>query len=119
MPSKTHIPKAVRRAVWLQYIGPKFKSKCYVKWCPNYIDALGSWHVGHNIPESQGGTLSIDNLRPICADCNLGMGDRYTIEEWSDTFSGKNKGLCNAVRGLLKLSCWKPTIEAKPSSEQP
>ena len=38
---------------------------------------------GHNIPESKGGTLNIDNLRPICAKCNRSMGDDYTIDEFS------------------------------------
>ena len=42
------------------------------------------FEVGHNIPESKGGTLDLDNLRPICHQCNIGMGNQYTIDEWSD-----------------------------------
>ena len=40
-----------------------------------------SW--GHNIPESHGGATNINNLKPICARCNLSMGNYYSIEEWS------------------------------------
>jgi 5-methylcytosine-specific restriction endonuclease McrA len=41
------------------------------------------FHVGHNIPESKGGKTNINNLKPICARCNLSMGSQYSIEEWS------------------------------------
>lgn len=81
------IPKAVRKAVWIKYIGKRWSSPCYVSWCSNKLDVLGSWHAGHNIPVSKGGDYSLENLRPICADCNLGMGNRYTINEWSNMFS--------------------------------
>jgi len=39
-------------------------------------------HVGHDQPESKGGTLDINNIKPICARCNLSMSDNYTIKEW-------------------------------------
>jgi len=84
--TKLNIPKRIRALVWKQYIGKKWKGKCYVEWCNNKFDVLSSWHVGHNLPESKGGTLNIKNLRPICCDCNLGMGNRYTIDEWSDFY---------------------------------
>ena len=41
------------------------------------------FHVGHNIPEAKGGTLSLENLRPICSRCNHSMGCQYTITEWT------------------------------------
>ena len=40
---------------------------------------FGIFYVGHNKPESRGGTLSINNLKPICSRCNLSMSDNYTI----------------------------------------
>lgn len=79
---KDRIPKALREQVWVTYIGNKFKTKCTVSWCRNKITVF-DYHVGHNIPESQGGTLSISNLRPICARCNLSMSDNYSIDEWN------------------------------------
>jgi 5-methylcytosine-specific restriction endonuclease McrA len=79
---KEPIPKAVREQTWLVYVGPQFKSKCLVTWCTNEINVF-DFHTGHNIPEKEGGTLDISNLRPICARCNLSMGSTYTITEWS------------------------------------
>lgn len=80
--SKETIPKAIREQVWLKYQGTAFEAKCTVVWCKNKINTF-DFHVGHNIPESKGGTLDITNLRPICARCNLSMGAKYTIAEWS------------------------------------
>lgn len=79
---KDRIPKALREQVWLTYIGNKFKAKCKVVWCKNTITVF-DFHVAHNIPESVGGTLSITNLQPICARCNLSMSDNYSIDTWN------------------------------------
>ncbi len=78
---KDKIPKALREQVWLHYSKKEFEVKCPIKWCQNKITPF-SFHVGHNIPEANGGTLEIANLRPICANCNLSMGSKYTIDDW-------------------------------------
>ena len=80
--AKAKIPKALREQVWLHYNGTQFNRKCFVEWCTNIISPF-SFEVGHNIPESRGGSLDISNLRPICAKCNRSMGDSYTIDEFS------------------------------------
>ena len=80
--SKEQIPKRVRELVWTTYNGEVFTSKCYVSWCTNNINVF-SFQTGHDIPESKGGTLDIDNLKPICGSCNLSMGNKYSITEWS------------------------------------
>lgn len=81
---KKSIPKTVRRKVWEKVHGEhKAKGKCYVKWCQRILDKM-DFQAGHNIPESKGGSIHITNLFPICGDCNQGMGDRFTIDEWSD-----------------------------------
>ena len=79
--SKTTIPLALRQQVWKTYVGTKFESKCLIRWCTNRITAF-EYDVGHNIPESKGGTLDISNLRPICHKCNNSMSNTYTIDEW-------------------------------------
>ena len=88
--TKTKIPKAVREQVWIKFIGRRFNSKCYINWCKNNINVF-NFHVGHNIPESKGGTLDLNNLRPICSRCNLSMSNNYTITEWDKLNSKKNK----------------------------
>ena len=80
---KANVPKALREQVWIKYIGKKYNSKCYVHWCKNEMDVF-NFHIGHNIPESKGGDLSIENLRPICSRCNLSMSNNYTIDEWQN-----------------------------------
>jgi hypothetical protein len=79
---KVPIPIALRQQVWKTYIGPKFQAKCLVRWCTNQITAF-EFDVGHNVPESKGGTLDILNLRPICHKCNISMSNTYTIDEWN------------------------------------
>ena len=78
---KETIPKAVREQCWIQSFGKSFEHKCYVSWCENLINPF-DFHVGHDVPESKGGTLDVHNLKPICARCNLSMSDNYTIQEW-------------------------------------
>ena len=80
---KQKIPVAVKQNVWVTNFGEVYKHKCYVDWC-HRIMSVFEFEVGHNIPESKGGTLDLDNLRPICHQCNIGMGNQYTIDEWSD-----------------------------------
>jgi hypothetical protein len=78
---KESIPKRVRELVWTTHNGEVFTHKCFVSWCDNNINVF-NFQVGHDIPESKGGTLDIDNLKPICGNCNLSMGNKYTITEW-------------------------------------
>lgn len=85
---KKRIPKALRQQVWIEYFGKTFEHSCYVSWCKNMISVF-TFHVGHDIPESKGGGLEINNLKPICAQCNLSMSDDYTIKEWD--YIGKQK----------------------------
>ena len=79
---KAPIPRALREQVWLQNVGRQFENKCLVQWCKNTMNVF-DFHVGHNIPESQGGATELKNLKPICARCNLSMGSQYSIEDWS------------------------------------
>ena len=82
---KENIPKAIREQVWLKYIGKKFSTKCHIVWCKNNINCF-NFDCGHNIPESKGGELRLNNLRPICRNCNVSMGANYSIDEWNSKF---------------------------------
>lgn len=80
---KQNIPKAIREQCWIQSFGEIFNHSCYINWCENEINVF-DFHVGHDKPESKGGTLDINNLKPICARCNLSMSSNYTIQEWNN-----------------------------------
>ena len=87
---KAKIPLAMKQTVWVNQFGEVYKHKCVTKWCHRIITVF-DFEVGHNIPESKGGVTSPENLRPICRQCNIGMGNRYTIDEWSKEAFLKNK----------------------------
>jgi 5-methylcytosine-specific restriction endonuclease McrA len=78
---KAKIPAAIQEAIWIQKMGRVFEGKCLTTWCPNIITVF-DYHAGHDIPESKGGPATVENLYPICARCNLSMGDRYTFKQW-------------------------------------
>jgi len=88
---KQKIPKAIREQEWIRNIGNKFSTKCTIKWCSNRITPF-DFHVGHNKPESKGGGINIDNLKPNCARCNLSMAANYTITEWNN-IEGQKRSL--------------------------
>ena len=90
---KAKIPTAVREQCWTATMGKNYESKCYVRWCNNIINVF-DFHVGHDKPESKGGTLDINNLKPICARCNLSMSNNYTISEWVK-LSNPKKNKCS------------------------
>ena len=87
---KKNIPKAVREQVWLNTFGKKFNHVCFVKWCSNIVTVF-DFHVGHDKPESKGGTLDLNNLKAICSRCNLSMSNNYTISEWTKMVKKKKR----------------------------
>ena len=78
---KVTIPKAIREQCWITVFGKQFQHSCYIPCCKNIIN-VWDFHVGHDVPESKGGTLDINNIKPLCARCNQSMSDNYTIKEW-------------------------------------
>ena len=92
---KKKIPKALREQVWRTYYFHKYEAKCFVHWCTNRITVF-DFEVGHNIPESKGGSLQLNNLRPICSRCNSSMGNHYTIDEWNEL--SKHQNSCCSIQ---------------------
>ena len=81
---KKAIPKHVKTLVWDKYIGVDTASAacCCCLWSPI---SIRNFHCGHVIAEANGGNMTLENLRPICAPCNLSMGRRNMNEftmEW-------------------------------------
>ena len=102
---KKNIPKAFREQVWKRYNGDIYEANCYVEWCHNSINTF-NFHVGHDIPESKGGEMSIENLRPICSNCNLSMGNRFTIREWEKKGNPLNRHYWSIMMVRLLLLCF-------------
>lgn len=71
--SKIPISKALKIVCWNKYIGEDIgKAKCVC--CNLHTITQHHFHCGHVLAESQGGKVSLENLRPICAVCNHSMG---------------------------------------------
>lgn len=113
---KASIPRALREQVWIENIGSKFEHKCTVGWCKNKMNVF-DFHVGHNIPESKGGSTEITNLKPICSRCNLSMSNHYSITEWTK-MGIKQEMKVSVIKKLWRLlSCHNATINVTTSAD--
>lgn len=75
---KETIPASVKTDVWNKYIGKeKGEGECYC--CEKKCISQRDFHAGHVIPERDGGLADVENLRPICAQCNLSMATQNML----------------------------------------
>ena len=71
-PKKKSIPKVVKDLSWNIWVGDDVaKTKCLC--CGVNEIKMSTFHCGHVIAEANGGSTTVDNLRPICSACNLSM----------------------------------------------
>jgi len=86
-PTRKNIPQAVKKSVWRKYITTedpkKLYGKCFVN-CGKTI-TIEDFDLGHVIPFSKGGGDNIDNMRPICRECNLSMGT-MNLDEFKEKY---------------------------------
>ena len=83
---KVAIPKHVKTLVWDKYIGSdKAEAPCVS--CRTKTISIRNFHCGHVLAEANGGDSTIQNLRPICAPCNLSMGKR-SMNEFTKEYFG-------------------------------
>jgi 5-methylcytosine-specific restriction endonuclease McrA len=80
--AKKKIPTALKEQLWIQKCGKVFECECHINWCVNTINVF-NFHVGHDIPQSKGGSLELSNLFPICDRCNYSMSNKYSIKKWN------------------------------------
>jgi len=76
---KRHIKKPIsqklRKQVWKKEFGTACQDCCPIKDCNNVLkNEKNAWHAGHIVSEHNGGQTILENLRPICPQCNLDMG---------------------------------------------
>lgn len=70
---KQAIPSLMRTAVWNRWIGiEKGQVKC--PYCQINNITPFFFECGHVLAEAKGGEVSVENLRPICRECNGKMG---------------------------------------------
>lgn len=73
--TKNKIPKKIKELTWNEYIGiEKGVSPCFC--CGVTQISQMNFHCGHCVSEANGGSLEVDNMRPICSGCNGSMGSK-------------------------------------------
>jgi len=78
-PRRKTIPKILKDLTWQKWVGDHIaKTKCL---CCGVNDIkMNSFHCGHVVAEADGGPTTVENLRPICATCNLSMRTQNMVK---------------------------------------
>lgn len=71
----------LKKQVWEKEYGNAESGKCPISTCTTIISKIGDsgWQGGHIISRFNGGKTILDNLRPICATCNIRMREMNWI----------------------------------------
>ena len=76
---KKTIPKILKDLTWAKWVGDHIaKTKCLC--CGVNEIKMNSFHCGHVVAEADGGPTTVENLRPICATCNLSMRTQNMVK---------------------------------------
>lgn len=76
---KHKIPSTVRHEVWKRYVSEIYrKGKCFC--CRTSDIEESNFDCGHVISRNNFGPISLQNLRPICGQCNRSMGTQNMDE---------------------------------------
>ena len=98
-PRKNKIPKCIKNNSWDKYIGKNNGESLCICCNTNTIDSK-NFIGGHIISEKNGGEINIDNIIPICSECNSSMG--YTnMDEFIKKFYPQNLSNFNSKKYTL------------------
>ena len=92
---RKNLPSSLRYNVWITYLGIYNTGKCVC--CNIQIVTMGNYHCGHINSSYNGGPDTIENLRPICTQCNLSMGTE-NMEKFMDRVGYKKGSNWNGVK---------------------
>jgi 5-methylcytosine-specific restriction endonuclease McrA len=73
-PTRVPIPVALRNAVWNTYTGGPEVGEILCACCETTRITQQTFECGHIIAAAEGGSCSVDNMRPVCRGCNRSMG---------------------------------------------
>lgn len=102
--SREKISQEMKIQIWNKEYKKK-KAKCPIYNCDSILEKekIKGFEAGHIISHANGGLSVIDNLKPICSDCNNKMGimnwDDYENQikhdcAWNENFDNNKYGLC-------------------------
>jgi hypothetical protein len=72
---KKPFPDWFKSRLWRKFNGSLEKVICPI--CSESLIEANSFSAGHILPESKGGMMCLENIMPICGDCNSQMGARH------------------------------------------
>lgn len=111
---RKNIPNSMREEVWKKEFNNKKTGTCPVKYCNHQIsNKKFGFQCGHMESVANGGKDIIDNLKPICADCNAKMSstnwDEYEEKlekenKWENVYGDENDGECASNNCTKKIS---------------
>jgi hypothetical protein len=78
-PRKANIPKALKMTIWDEYVGKDKRRALCICCCDREIE-INNCVYGHIVSEKHGGQANVENLLPICAQCNGSMGAEHMGE---------------------------------------
>lgn len=78
-PRKANVPKGVKATIWDEYVGKDKRRALCICCCDREIE-INSCEYGHIVSEKDGGQASVENLLPICGQCNRSMGAEHMGE---------------------------------------
>ena len=81
--NRKSVPKRLKQLIWNKYIGEE-NGVGVCQCCKVSEISQMDFHCGHIIASSRGGEMTLDNLIPLCAQCNLSMGsqDYYSFSKY-------------------------------------
>jgi hypothetical protein len=83
---KQTIHHSLRVTCWNKYVGEEIgRTVCLC--CRSHLITQLNFHCGHVLAEANGGTINIDNLRPVCGGCNSSMGTQNMQDFARDNFN--------------------------------
>ena len=82
---KNKLNKQMRARCWMKYVGEDdARTMCVC--CQEQMITTFSFECAHVVARACGGSNDLSNLRPICRDCNCGMGIRNMREYAKEMF---------------------------------
>ena len=76
---RANIPASVKEQCWNKWIGTHIgESNCVC--CKKNKISKSNFSAGHVISDAMGGQPTVDNLRPICGQCNSSMGTQNMLD---------------------------------------
>lgn len=69
--TKEKIPASVKNTLWSLYFPNALQGNCQC--CQTEVISKNNFDCGHIISEKDGGSVKLDNLKPVCRSCNSSM----------------------------------------------